>query len=161
MAGMADHAKPPLPHKDKLLWVLYLIGALCLLEVCPAWTGIGAIAGYPHIKEMPTDWVLPVIIEAYWGLAAYAWLHDSAGDKSRRFAFASAAAVFVMSVAGQVSAHLLFASHRAVSPPALTGFAAALPVLILGCAAILIHLRHADRALAEASATAAEHARIK
>jgi hypothetical protein len=161
MARMADHAKTPVPHKDMLLWVLYLIGACCLLEVSPAWAKVAADCAFLPAGPVPTDWTLPVVIEAYWGAALYGWLHDPAGQRSRRFAAASAVVIFLLSLSGQVAVHLFLAAHGAVPPPALTAFAAALPVLVLGSGAVLVHMRRADRARAEATVAAEDLARLE
>jgi hypothetical protein len=157
MPGMADHAKPAASHRDHLLWILYLIGGCCLLEVSPAWARIAAACAFLPAGPVPTEWTLPVVIEAYWGAALYGWLQDPAGRRSRRFAASTAVIVFLLSLSGQVAVHLFLAAHAVTPPPALTGFAAALPVLVLGCGAILVHLRHADRERAAAEAEA--HAR--
>lgn len=161
MAPMADQAKQPVPHKDMLLWVLYLIGACCLLEVSPAWARIAADCAFLPAGPVPTDWTLPVIIEAYWGAALYGWLHDPAGQRSRRFAAGSAVVVFALSLSGQVAVHLYLAAHGTIPPPALTAFAASLPVLVLGCGAMLVHMRRADRSRAEAAAAAEDRARAE
>jgi hypothetical protein len=59
--------------------------------------------------------------------------------------------VFMLSLSGQVAVHLFLAAHGTVPPQALTAFAAALPVLVLGCGAMLVHMRRADRMRADAA----------
>ena len=149
MNGMAKHAIPaaPEPRWRDHLWVLFLIAACVLAEVWASWVGIGAISGFPVIKgKIPTDWVLAVAMEAYWGYALYAWLVASPGPKSRAMAMWSCAVVFALSLAGQVLYHEL------TVPPGTTpgrrvviGFVTSLPVIVLALIAVLIHMRHADR----------------
>jgi hypothetical protein len=145
MPTAAQHAKPaPKDH----LWVLVIIAACCLLEVWVSWVTIGSMSGFPRVLgRIPTDWVLAVTSEAYWGYALYAWLAASPGPKSRRFAMWSAGGVFAGSLVGQGASHLV--SRGTVAPPALVVFVTDLPVLVLALIAILIHLRHLDRADAE------------
>ena len=71
----------------------------------------------------------------------------------------SCAAVFVLSLTGQVLYHELTAPPS--TPPAgacVIAFVTSLPVIVLALIAVLIHLRHADRAEAEQAAEAAAHA---
>lgn len=148
----AEEAPVPVPRGDHM-WVLVLIGACVLLEVWASWVTIGSMAGFPRIggkRGLPTDWVLAVTSEAYWGYALYAWLAASPGPRSRRFAMWSAAAVFVLSLVGQGASHLIRPGAR---PPAvLVVFVTDLPVLVLALIAILIHLRHSDREVARRDA---------
>jgi hypothetical protein len=150
------HAKP----KDHL-WVLILIAACALIETFPSWVGIGAVSGFPRFGRMPTDWTLAVTSEAYWGYALYAGIVAVAGPRSRAFALWSAAAVFVLSLMGQASYHLMAAAHRTVPPQWVVVFVAALPVIVLALIAVLVHLRHIDRAeAAEAEQAQREAARV-
>lgn len=140
MDGM--HAKP----KDHL-WVLAVIAVAVLAEVWASWVGIGAMSGFPRIERIPTDWVLAVAVEAYWGYALYAWLAAAPGPRSRAMAMWSCAVVFALSLVSQVSYHELTApAHATAGKRFITGFASALPVIILALIAVLIHLRHTDRA---------------
>lgn len=135
------HAKP----KDHL-WVLVIIAGCALIETFPSWVGIGAVSGFPRFGRMPTDWTLAVTSEAYWGYALYAGIVAVAGPRSRAFALWSAAAVFVLSLMGQASYHLMAAAHRTAPPQWVVVFVAALPVIVLALIAVLVHLRHIDRA---------------
>ncbi len=135
------HAKP----KDHT-WVLFVIAAAVLAEVWASWVGIGAISGFPAIGRIPTDWVLAVAMEAYWGYALYAWLVASPGPRSRAMAMWSCAAVFVLSIIGQVLYHEITAPPgTAPGKRVVIGFVTSLPVIVLALIAVLIHLRQRDR----------------
>jgi Tfp pilus assembly protein PilX len=144
------------------LWVLAVIAAFALYDVWGGWTQIGNKSGFAH----GTGWTLTVIVEVYWGYALYAWLAAAPGPRSRRFAMCSAAGVFVLSLVGQAFAHL--AAHR-MPPTAAVVFVSMLPVIVLALIAILVHLRHIDRAeiaeaergVAEATALAAASAALQ
>ena len=152
----AAHAKP-VPKHDHL-WVLAVVAAAVLAEVWASWVGIGAMSGFPRIDDVPTDWVLAVAVEAYWGYALFAWLAAAPGPRSRTMAMWSCAVVFALSLVSQVSYHELTAPAGATPGRRFViGFASALPVVILGLIAILVHLRHVDRAEA---AEAAERERM-
>jgi len=140
------HAKP---GRRDLLWVLTLIAACGLLEVWASWLQIGSVSGFPKLGSMTTGWILPVTTEAYWTAALYAWLVAPAGPRSKLFAMWSAAGVFLLSLAGQESDHLLAAAHRTVPPVGVVGFVTALPLISVALVAILIHLRQKDREEAE------------
>jgi hypothetical protein len=149
------HAKPAARHDH--LWVLFTIAACVLAEVWASWVGIGSISGFPRIDGVPTDWVLAVAMEAYWGYALYAWLVASPGPRSRAMAMWSCAVVFLMSLTGQILYHELTAAPS--TPPGrrvVIAFSTSLPVIVLALIAVLIHLRHADRAEADQVAEAAE-----
>lgn len=147
---MDDMPNPPAHAKSAPkdhLWVLVVIAAAVLAEVWASWVGIGAMSGFPRIDHIPTDWVLAVAVEAYWGYALYAWLAAAPGPRSRTMAMWSCAVVFVLSLISQVSYHELTAPAGATTGRRFViGFASALPVIILALIAVLIHLRHLDRA---------------
>lgn len=149
------HAKPA---RRDLLWVLVLILACGLLEVWASWLQIGAVSGFPKLGGMTTGWILPVTSEAYWTATLYAWLVAPAGPRSKRFAMWSGAAVFVLSLAGQESDHLLAASRRTVPPAGVVGFVTALPLIAVALVTILIHLRQLDHGDAEQAAEDAREA---
>lgn len=158
MPNQPAHAKPGRPD---LIWVLVLIAACGLLEVWASWLQIGSVSGFPKLGAMTTGWILPVTTEAYWTAALYAWLVAPAGPRSKSFAMWSAAGVFLLSLAGQESDHLLAAAHRAAPPVWVVGFVTALPLIAVALIAVLIHLRHLDQAAAgqaaaDARAAAAE-----
>ncbi len=156
MPPVPAHAKPA---RRDLLWVLILIAACGLLEVWASWLQIGSVSGFPKLGAMTTGWILPVTTEAYWTAALYAWLVDPAGPKSKKFAMGSGGAVFLLSLAGQESDHLLAAAGRTVPPVWVVGGVTALPLIAVALVAVLMHLRQADReAAARAQAKAAEGA---
>jgi hypothetical protein len=142
MSDTAAHAKPS-PRRDHL-WVLVVIAACALLEVWASWLGIGAVSGFPKLGRMTTGWILPVSAEAYWGYAAWAWLAGACGPRSRRFAMWSAAAMFALSVAAQESGHLIAAAHWQ-APMFAVALVTPIPLLAVALAAVLVHLRQADR----------------
>lgn len=140
------------PRKDHL-WVLVIIAACALLEVWASWVTIGSMSGFPELfKTIPTDWTLAVTTEAYWGYALYSWLAAAPGPRSRRFAMWSASAVFLLSLTGQGSAHLV--KPGTPPPTPLIVFVTALPVIVLALIAVLVHLRQADREETEKAAQA-------
>lgn len=138
MSDRGRHVSGEAKTRRDHLWVLAVIAAFALYDVWGGWTQIGDKSGFAH----GTGWTLTVIVEVYWGYALYAWLAAAPGPRSRRFAMWSAAGVFILSLAGQASAHL--AAHK-IPPPAVVVFVSTLPVIVLALIAILIHLRHADR----------------
>lgn len=143
MSGMGTHEQIT-PQRDHL-WVAVIIAACVLLEVWASWLGIGAVSGFPKLGNMTTGWILPVATEAYWSYALWAWLGGAPGSRSRKFAMWTAAGMFVLSLLGQESGHLLAASREAVPPVYVVAFVTALPLVSLALVAILVHLRQADR----------------
>lgn len=143
MTQTPAHAKTA--RRDHL-WVLFVIAACALLEVWASWVTIGSMSGFPRIggkHGLPTDWILAVTTEAYWGYALYAWLAAAPGPRSRAFAMWSAVAVFTLSLVGQAAAHLV--KPGTPVPPALVVFVTAMPVIVLALIAVLIHMRQEDR----------------
>lgn len=147
MSGPGNHAPSVTKARRDHLWVLFVVAASVLAEVWASWVGIGSISGFPRIGPIPTDWVLAVAMEAYWGYALYAWLVASPGPRSRAMAMWSCAAVFVLSLIGQVLYHEITApAATPLGKRFVIGFVTSLPVIVLALIAVLIHLRHADRA---------------
>lgn len=150
---------------DRFLWPAAVIAACVMLEVWASWLQIGSVSGFPKFGGMTTGWILPVSTEAYWSCALFAWLAGAPGSASRKFAMWSAAGMFVLSLGGQESAHLLEAGRRAAPPAVVVGFVSALPLVSLALIALLVHLRHADRekavAVARAAAQAAREAALE
>lgn len=157
MPGMTNHRMTE-RHASKTrrdhLWVLAVIAVFALYDVWGGWTEIGNKSGFAH----GTGWTLTVIVEVYWGYALYAWLAAAPGPRSRRFAMWSAAGVFVLSLVGQGASRL--AAHK-MPPAGVVVFVSALPVIVLALIAVLIHLRHIDRAeMTEADGGAAEQTEL-
>ena len=157
MPGMTSHRiteRHAAKTSRDYLWVTAVIAVFALFDVWGGWTEIGNKSGFAH----GTGWTLTVIVEAYWGYALYAWLAAAPGPRSRKFAMRSAAVVFVFSLAGQGFAHLY--AHK--TPPAeVVVFVSALPVIVLGLIAFLVHLRQIDRAeMAEAEGGVAEQTEL-
>jgi len=135
------HAKP-VSRRDHL-WVLAIVAVFALYDVWGAWTELGNKSGFAH----GTGWTLTVIVELYWGYAGFAWLAGAPGLRSRRFAMFSAFGVFGLSLVGQGASYLAVGR----TPPAVVVvFVRLLPVTVLALLAVLVHLRHLDRAEAEA-----------
>lgn len=109
-----------------------------------SWLNIGAISGFPKLGHMTTGWILPVSTEAYWGYAVWAWLAGASGPRSRKFAMWTAAGMFVLSLGGQESAHLIAAAGNR-APWYAVVLVTALPLFAVGLIAVLVHLRQADR----------------
>lgn len=143
------HAKP-VSRRDHL-WVLTIVAAFALYDVWGAWTELGNKSGFAH----GTGWTLTVIVELYWGYAGFAWLAGAPGLRSRRFAMVSAFGVFGLSLIGQGASALAVGR---TPPMVVVVFVRLLPVTVLALLAVLVHLRHLDRAEAQAVAEAVERA---
>jgi len=79
-------------------------------------------------------------IESYAALALGTWLRQRTDGQARAFARSSALAAMVLEMLGQVSYHLLAASHARRAPDLVVVLVACLPVVVLGCAVALLHL---------------------
>ena len=118
-----------------------------------------ALTGFGEVRPLPGIWdslrfdtavTLPVGVEAYAAYALHAWLAASVSltKRTRRFAKWSAIGSLLLGMAGQVAYHLLTEAGARRAPWGVTAAVACLPVLILGIAAALAHLVHADTAAA-------------
>jgi uncharacterized membrane protein len=158
MGDMATLGHGKTARRDHL-WVLAVIAACALAEVWASWVGIAFLSGFPKLDGIPTDWILAVVVEAYWAYALYAWLAASPGPRSRSFAMWSCGIVFVLSLIGQVSYHeMTVPAGTSLGRRVVVGFVTVLPVTILALIAILIHLRHTDREEAARLAVESEEA---
>jgi|HubBroStandDraft_6_1064221.scaffolds.fasta_scaffold09737_8 hypothetical protein len=154
MPTQPAHAKTA--RRDHL-WVLVLIAVCALTAVWGSWLQIGDKSGFAPLGPLSTGWTPAVIVEAYWGYTLYAWLAGAPGRRSKRFAMWSFFAMFTLSLIGQASSHL---TAHAAPPAAVRVFIGVLPVVVVACVAVLIHLRQLDRAdAARAEKTAAAAAR--
>jgi hypothetical protein len=158
MPNPPAHAKPA--RRDHL-WVLVLIAACALTAVWGSWLEIGDKSGFAPLGPLSTGWTPAVIVEAYWGYTLFAWLAGAPGRRSKRFAMWSFFAMFTLSLIGQASSHL---TAHSKPPAAVVVFMSDLPVVVVACVAVLIHLRQLDRAeavQAEEAARKAERARAE
>ena len=142
------HAKP----KDHL-WVLVLIAGFALFDVWESWTQVGNKSGFAH----GTGWTLTVIVEAGAGYMLFAWF-GAPGPRSRRFAMRSAFALLLLSLIGQGSSVL---AAVAIPPLWLKVFVKCLPVIVLALMALLIEMRHTDRADAQKAEQAQRAAELE
>ncbi len=136
-------------------WPLVLLALPAAVAVWSGWVGIGRLTGFGQVHPLPGIWdslhidtaiTLPVGIEAYAAYALRAWLATGvvASVRTRRFAKWSATGSLLLGMAGQVAYHLLTQAEATRAPWEVTTAVACLPVLILGMAAGLTHLIHAD-----------------
>ena len=148
------HAKPEPSRAPKdHLWVLVLIAGFALFDVWESWTQVGNKSGFTH----GTGWTLTVIVEAGAGYMLFAWF-GAPGPRSRKFAMRSAFALLVLSLIGQGSSVL---AADAIPPLWLKVFVKCLPVIVLALIALLIEMRHRDRADAEEAERAERAADLK
>lgn len=173
MTGMGKHSPTEegvdtsTPRRNHL-WLLLLIAAPAAVEVWSGWIGLGTLCGFGEIHPLPGIWdglqintvlTLPIGMEAYAGFALYVWLASNAGETARVFARRSAIGAFVLSCLGQMTYHLLSATHHMRAPSFAVIVVACLPVAVLAFAAALTHLLHADAiAQEQAAREAAEKA---
>jgi HTH domain len=131
-------------------WPLILIAAPAAVAVWSGWVGLGTMCGFGLVHPLPgiadtfqlnTAITLPVGVEAYGAYALGAWLAPGAPDTVRRFARRSALGALGVGMAGQVIYHLLAAAHALRAPWPVVVLVSCLPVLTLGMAAALTHLR--------------------
>jgi hypothetical protein len=136
-------------------WPLLIIAAGAFVAVWSGWVGLGRLTGFGPVVLLPgiaDGWVvnsaitLPLGVEAYAALAMWAWLSDApVSIRARRFARWSALGALALGAAGQVAYHLLTAAGVERAPWPITAGVSVLPVVVLGCAAALVHLLHTGR----------------
>lgn len=133
-------------------WPLILIAAPAAVAVWSGWVGLGGMCGFGLVQPFPgiaawhlnTAITLPVGVEAYGAYALGVWLGASGvPPRARRFAFWSAIGSLALGMLGQVAFHLLTAAHRTRAPWEVVVLVSCMPVVVLGCAAALTHLRRA------------------
>lgn len=143
---MSDKRKPS-------KWPLILIGASAAVAVWSGWVGLGVLSGFGVIHPLPGIWdafhlntaiTLPIGVEAYGATALGAWLDPRTPKAARKFAKRSAIGSLALGMLGQVAYHLLTAAHRTAAPWEIVTVVSCLPVITLGFAAALHHLRHVD-----------------
>jgi hypothetical protein len=135
-------------------WPLLLIALPAFVAIWSGWVGLGRLTGFGPVVLLPgiaDKWVidssitLPIGVETYAAYAMFVWLAPSSSRLSvtaRRFARWSSIGSLVLGMAGQVAYHLMSTSGVTAAPPQITAFVACLPVVVLGCAAALVHLTH-------------------
>ncbi|MGI8450306.1 MAG: helix-turn-helix domain-containing protein, partial [Streptosporangiaceae bacterium] len=145
-------------------WPLVLIAAPAAVAVWAGWVGLGTLCGFGIVHPLPgivsgfrldTAITLPVGVEAYGAYALGAWLAPGTPPGARRFAKRSALGALGLGMTGQVIYHLLAAAHAARAPWPVVMLVACLPVLTLGMAAALTHLRHAASGTGQSPASPA------
>jgi hypothetical protein len=134
-------------------WPLFLIAAPAAVAVWSGWVGLGALAGFGVVHPLPgivpgfqlnTAITLPVGVEAYGAYALGAWLAPFAiPQRARTFARRSAIGALLLGMTGQISYHLLAASHAARAPWLVVVAVSCMPVVTLGFGVALTHLLRA------------------
>lgn len=141
-------------------WPLLLIASPAAVAIWSGWVALGALCGFGYVHPLPgiipgfsldTAITLPVGVEAYGAYALGAWLSPGTPPAARRFARWSAIGSLVLGMAGQVAYHLLAAAHQARAPWPVVVAVSCVPVVTLGFAAALTHLRHAEAPAPSAS----------
>lgn len=141
------------PRKSHSRWPLYLIGSSAAVAVWSGWVGLGEKTGFGPVHLLPGIWdslvintaiTLPVGVEAYGAYALGAWIDRKTPETARKFAKMSALGSLGLGMLGQVAYHLLSAFHRTVAPWEIVTAVSILPVITLGFAAALYHLKGTD-----------------
>jgi hypothetical protein len=134
-------------------WPLILIGASAAVAVWSGWVGLGVLSGFGVIHPLPGIWdafhlntaiTLPIGVEAYGATALGAWLDPRTPKAARKFAKRSAIGSLALGMLGQVAYHLLTAYHFTAAPWWIVMLVSCLPVVTLGFAAALHHLRNVE-----------------
>lgn len=131
------------------VWPLALIALPASVAIWAGWVSLGEMCGFGIVTPLPGIWsglhlntaiTLPVGVEAYAAFALGAALSHGTPETARRFAWWSAGAALALGMAGQVSYHLLAASGVTRAPWPVIVAVSCMPVITLGCAAMLAHL---------------------
>ena len=129
-------------------WPLAVIAAPASMSIWAGWVQLGGMCGFGEVQPFPgiVDWhldtaiTLPVGVEAYGAYALGLWLSAGTPERARRWASASAVGSLVLGMLGQVAYHLLAAAGRTRAPWEVTVIVSCMPVIVVGCAAALMHL---------------------
>jgi hypothetical protein len=133
-------------------WPLLLIGAPAAVAIWSGWVGLGGLAGFGPVHPLPgifphavinTAITLPVGVEAYGAYALGTWLTPGTPKRAVTFARRSAIGALLLGMAGQVAYHLLAAARATAAPWGVTILVSCMPVVTLGFAGALTHLRRA------------------
>lgn len=142
-------------NKPMARWPLLLIAAPAAVAIWSGWVGLGGMSGFGIVHPLPGIWdsfkintavTLPIGVESYAAYALGAWLRKGLPSRARKFAKRSGITSLVVGTLGQVAYHLLAAAHQTVAPWEITMLVSALPVIVLGMAAALMHLAHDEDA---------------
>jgi hypothetical protein len=156
-ALVSDTADAVTPERGRPVprWPLLIIAAGAFVAVWSGWVGLGRLTGFGPVVLLPgiaDGWVinsaitLPLGVEAYAALAMWAWLSSApVAPRARTFARWSALGSLALGALGQVTYHLLTAAGVERAPWPITAGVSVMPVVVLGCAAALVHLLHAGR----------------
>lgn len=152
LADPAADAATPVRARRVPRWPILIIAAGAFISIWSGWVGLGKLTGFGPVALLPgiaDEWVinsaitLPIGVEAYASLALWGWLSDApVSRRARTFARRSAIGSLILGAAGQGAYHLMIAAGITVAPWPITVLVAALPVVVLGCAAALVHLIH-------------------
>jgi hypothetical protein len=143
-----DPADPDVARRVPV-WPVLLLTLPAMVAIWSGWVGLGGMAGFGIVHPLPgiadhvtlnTAITLPIGVEVYAAYALWVWLSRGVPAAARRFARGSAIASLVTGAAGQVTYHLLSASHVQHAPWPVTILVACLPVAVLGMGAALAHL---------------------
>lgn len=132
-------------------WPLYIIGSSAAAAVWSGWVGLGGLTGFGPVHLLPGIWntfvintaiTLPIGVEAYGVYSLGVWISPDTPKHVRKYAKWSAIGSLVLGALGQIAYHLLAAAHRTAAPWEIITLVSCLPVLVLGLASGLHHLRH-------------------
>ena len=136
-------------------WPIALLALPAAVAIWSGWVDMGRLTGFGLVHPFPgipvlENWrlntaiTLPIGLEAYGAYALSVWLSQAVPNAARRFAKRSAIGSLVVGAAGQVAYHLMVAAGWTKAPWWITTIVACLPVAVLGLAAGLRRLVHAE-----------------
>lgn len=144
------HKTPP---RKPSKWPLWLIGSPAAVAVWSGWVGLGEKTGFGPVHLFPGIWssfvvntaiALPIGVEAYGAYALGVWLHPKTPKSARKFAKRSAFGALGLGMLGQIAYHLLAAAHQVSAPWWITMLVSCLPVVTIGLASGLHHMRSVE-----------------
>ncbi|MGO9083354.1 MAG: tyrosine-type recombinase/integrase [Streptosporangiaceae bacterium] len=155
--GQDGHSRPAGRQDGRASrsWPLFLLAVPAAIAVWSGWVRLGQMTGFGMVRPFPGLWdtfqvntaiTLPIGVEAYGVYALGTWLSSGTRTsmRTRRYAMWSAIGSILLGMAGQVAYHLMSEARITRAPWGITTGVACLPVLLLGMAAALAHMRHAD-----------------
>jgi hypothetical protein len=133
-------------------WPLLIIALPAFVAVWSGWVGLGRLTGFGPVALLPgiadslvinTAVTLPIGVEVYAAYAIWIWLSNAPVTRqARAFARWSALGALALGALGQVAYHLMVAAGMDRAPWPITAGVSCLPVVVIGCAAALVHLAH-------------------